>query len=499
MRLNDLEVFKNITIQCHDNPDPDALASAFGLYRFFLRSQKSVRIIYSGPNKIHKSNLLLMITKLGIPISYYPAGAEKISGLLITVDCQYGQGNVTRLYADEYAVIDHHNGTSTVSLSLIRPELGSCSTLIWSLISNNGYDVLSDSALCTSLYYGLMTDTGNFSEISHPLDKDLRDSLVFDESLIRLFSNNNISLDEMRITGEALVGYECISDYSCGLLEADDCDPNILGIISDMALQADSFNVVIAFGHISGGYKLSVRSCIKEVMANEFAEFMTSGIGSGGGHRFKAGGFISDDQLKENYPGLSIHDYLERSIRSYFESSVIINSSDYNPQMDGFDKYVKKQLILGFVDPMSFLEKDTHIIVRTLEGDTEITVDDNFYLMVGILGEVYPISKNKFSLSYCTTDMPFEHRLEYTPRVYSEPDGRMFELFKYINPCISTGTSYIYAKKLDKNVKLFSKWYDEKYMSGKIGDYIACREDDLHDFYIIRKDIFSMTYSATNG
>ncbi len=36
MRLSELDRFETVTIQCHDNPDPDALASAFGLYKYFF-------------------------------------------------------------------------------------------------------------------------------------------------------------------------------------------------------------------------------------------------------------------------------------------------------------------------------------------------------------------------------------------------------------------------------------------------------------------------------
>ena len=35
MILSDLIVYDDITIQPHDNPDPDALASALGLYKYF--------------------------------------------------------------------------------------------------------------------------------------------------------------------------------------------------------------------------------------------------------------------------------------------------------------------------------------------------------------------------------------------------------------------------------------------------------------------------------
>ncbi|MBR6470136.1 MAG: DHH family phosphoesterase, partial [Lachnospiraceae bacterium] len=498
MRLKDLDKFEKITIQCHDNPDPDALASAYGLYKYFKQGCKDARIIYSGPYKIKKSNLLIMINELDIPVSYYPADSGKIDGLLLTADCQYGQGNVTRLNADDIAVIDHHNGTTDLELSEIHPELGGCTTLVWKLMQDEGYDVLTDRTLCTALYYGLMTDTGNFSELSHPLDKDMRDCLIVNEAQVRLFTNSNISLEEMRITGEALAGYACISNYSCGLLKADECDPNILGIISDMALQVAEFTVVVAFGHVSGGYKLSVRSCTREVMADDFVKALTDGVGSGGGHDFKAGGFISEDKLDAHFPSVSIRDYLEKTIRAYFESFSIIFAAEYKPDMNLFAKYRKNQLTLGFIDPLSFLDKNIRIRVRTLEGDTELVTDGSFYLMVGVLGEVYPMAISKFEASYEISDASFDRELEYVPRIYAEPDGHVYDLYEHIKTCIPTGTSYILAMELDKNVKLFTKWYEEKYMKGEKGDYIACREDDLHDFYIIRRDIFEITYSPVN-
>lgn len=48
MRLSDLSHFENIVIQCHDNPDPDAVASGFGLYRFFAAdTRRHVRLVYA--------------------------------------------------------------------------------------------------------------------------------------------------------------------------------------------------------------------------------------------------------------------------------------------------------------------------------------------------------------------------------------------------------------------------------------------------------------------
>ena len=43
--LQELERFKSIAIQTHDNPDPDALASAFALYDYFTAKGKKTRIL----------------------------------------------------------------------------------------------------------------------------------------------------------------------------------------------------------------------------------------------------------------------------------------------------------------------------------------------------------------------------------------------------------------------------------------------------------------------
>lgn len=104
MKLSELNKYDSITIQCHDNPDADAIASGYALYCYFQDRDRKVRLIYSGRNRIQKSNLLLMLEHLRIPIAYIddvpaflsqePEG--RLQGLLITVDCQYGAGNVTK-------------------------------------------------------------------------------------------------------------------------------------------------------------------------------------------------------------------------------------------------------------------------------------------------------------------------------------------------------------------------------------------------------------------
>ena len=134
MRLRELETYKKIMVQCHDNPDADALASGFGLYRYFGSKGISVSLIYSGSFRIQKSNLILLVDELKIPVEYVeqneftPLTEDE---LLITVDCQYGAGNVTKLPASHVAVIDHHQlEIEKLPLMFMDASCGSCSTIV---------------------------------------------------------------------------------------------------------------------------------------------------------------------------------------------------------------------------------------------------------------------------------------------------------------------------------------------------------------------------------
>ena len=70
MELKELLTYDSITIQCHDNPDADSIASGYGLYLYFKAHKKEVTLLYAGSFRIQKHNLKLMVEKLEIPIVY---------------------------------------------------------------------------------------------------------------------------------------------------------------------------------------------------------------------------------------------------------------------------------------------------------------------------------------------------------------------------------------------------------------------------------------------
>lgn len=324
MRLSDLENFDPITIQCHDAPDADALGSGYGLYCYFRSKGKHVRLIYSGREPIQKANLRLLVERLHLPAEYIAPAARttmRFDGLLITTDCQYGAGNVTRFEADEVAIIDHHQQEiHNVPYTLIDSQLGSCSTLVWLLLQEAGYRVTDEEGLGTALYYGLFADTNQFSELYNPLDMRLRDEAPHDRDLIDELRYHSISLRELEIAGIALMRVNYNEIHRFAVLKCEPCDPNILGLISDFLLQVDAIDFCVVFNEVGDGFKFSVRSCVKRVNASELASFLAAGIGSGGGHSNKAGGFISIVSYEKKYPTLHSATYFSNRMVAFFES-----------------------------------------------------------------------------------------------------------------------------------------------------------------------------------
>lgn len=507
MRLSDFLAYEDIVVQCHDNPDADAIASGFGVYTYLKEKGKKVRFIYGGRYHIQKSNLVLMVTELQIPIEYVEA--LEVPDLLVTVDCQYGSGNVTRFDAKTVAVIDHHQISGELpEMSEVHSNLGSCSTVVRELLQKEGIDFNRNPRLATALYYGLLTDTNNFTEICHPLDKDLRDDAQFERSLIILFRNSNLSLRELEIAGTALINYDYNEMYRYAIVKAEPCDPNILGIISDLILEVDAVSTCLVYSVQPFGVKISVRSCVKEVKASELAEFIVEGIGSGGGHLEKAGGFIQMDLLQkaceEYYQKKSqsgpadenkrIAELLDWRMVDYFDDIEIIHARDYLADISSMTMYRKKKIPVGYVEADDVFPVGTEICVRTLEGDLDVEIHENLYIMIGIQGEVYPNQKAKFESSYKRLDQEYVFEGEYQPSIKDTAEGKTVSLIPFAKACVATGDSYIYVKELDHRVKVFTAWDKDKYMLGREGDFLAVRKDDLHDVYIIARDIFYKTY-----
>ena len=236
---------------------------------------------------------------------------------------------------------------------------------------------------------------------------------------------------------------------------------------------------------------------MKEVKACELAAFIAERFGGGGGHLVKAGGFLKKDLLVKAgvaFEKEPISRFMKKRMEEYFDTSVIVYAGEYQADLSEFEHFKKKMFSVGYVKAAELAEPGKVIAIRTLEGDVDVTVTEDLYIILNVNGEIYPIRQAKFERSYRESDAPYTYPGEYPPTVIDNENGERIPLVPFAKSCVSIGGEGIYVKEITGRLKVFTSWDPDKYYLGKQGDRLAVRADDLSDIYVIEKGIFEKTY-----
>ena len=304
-----------VFIQPHNVPDPDAIASSFGLQD--LLQQKGVQSVIVYENEVEKANSVKMLELFGIELNL----AENVATLdakdwAVLVDVQKDNSNVTDLVTDEVAVIDHHEYTGGKGCRFedIRPDVGACSTIIAAYYFENNLAI--PRKVATALLYGIFMDTDNLTRGVSELDINMFYRLygLSDISLITELKGNQISKEDLLDYAKAFSSVEIYGEI--GFLYLDNSNDSLLGAASDIVVTIAGVNVVVAYSPREGGIKFSTRSIDKKVKANELVRFILKDIGFGGGHNAMAGGFLPREHIASDK---SLHTFIRHKAITYLE------------------------------------------------------------------------------------------------------------------------------------------------------------------------------------
>lgn len=281
----------HIYIQTHNFPDPDAIASAYGLQR--LLEMRGVRSTICYKGKIDRYSTGKLVEIMGVEL----LNVEELENVLtdddevILVDSQKGNSNIIDITGDEIICIDHHpkNDMFQYRFSDIRPEVGACATMIAQYFYEN--NVPMDRKIATTLTYGIRIDTKNLTRGVCRLDIEMLCRMFSDcdYDTIFMLENSVLCFDDLVAYSKAISSIEVYDDISFADTGTD-CP--VIADISDfmLALKEVSFSVV--YSRKDGGIKLSVRSVSTLLDAGKIIAKALEGIGNGGGHASMAGGFV---------------------------------------------------------------------------------------------------------------------------------------------------------------------------------------------------------------
>ena len=308
---------KHIYIQTHNFPDPDAIASAFGLQKLLESKNISSVICYKG--KIDRSSTNKMVNSLGIKIvNIDDIDNMKAEDEIILVDAQKGNANIIDTIGNEIICIDHHPTYENINyvFSDIRPEVGACVSIIAEYFWDN--DIYMDKSTATALMYGLKVDTANMTRGVADIDLETFYKLyrMCDLSLINELNSSTIQFDDLHAYATAINSikiYDNISFSNTGM----NCPEALIATISDFVLELEEINFSVVYSIKDDGIKLSIRSDGK-YDAGKVANEALKGIGNGGGHERMAGGFVPfcDCDKQDSKVNLIIADLEQRFIET---------------------------------------------------------------------------------------------------------------------------------------------------------------------------------------
>lgn len=285
-----------VFIQTHNFPDPDAIASAFGLQVLLEKFNIPTTICHHG--NIERTATATMVAEFGIQMTVASELTDMTSDdYIITVDSQKGNSNILDLVGDEVACIDHHPTFCQTDYKYKDIRIvGSCATLIADYYIYYKIDMPQDVA--TALLYGLKMDTADFTRGVTELDVEVYRYLFprADNQLIRRLQSGIIQYDELEAFVDAMKNIDIYNGVAFAFLNFQ-CADAFVATVSDFILNLDVVNFAVVYSRREKGFKFSVRSELDELNAGIIAAEALKTVGSGGGHRSMAGGFAEESKL----------------------------------------------------------------------------------------------------------------------------------------------------------------------------------------------------------
>ena len=291
--LRVVEPHKEVLILPHNDPDPDAMASAVAL-RLQLTERLDIAVQISYRGIIGRAENKALVRYLDRPLRRL-TGADLRRWPILLVDTQPGAGNnALQAHSTPLAVIDHHawrEASAALPFADVRPQLGATSTILTGYLQAAG--IAPSPQLATALFYGIKADTMGLSrgasaeDVSAYLYLQPRievEALVNIERAqvsVEYFQKLDAALRAARIYGNVVFVH-------MGTLNR----PDMAAEMADLLMRLQGIEWVICTGVHKDMLFLSIRTRSRRGGAGALAQQIVGRRGSAGGHGTMAGGQI---------------------------------------------------------------------------------------------------------------------------------------------------------------------------------------------------------------
>ncbi len=277
----------------HDNPDPDAIASGWGIYKLVREIlNKPVRLV--GGGAVIRAENRHMIELLDPPIELVDRIDAPVGAAMVLVDCGPASRNhlLNGGHGPPVAVVDHHPSTRAnkdIAFTDIRPQVAASATIAASYLREQHLE--PESELAAAMVYAVRTETRGADTHHSELDRSILTWLTerSEPSLVAEIENAPLPREYFGDLVLAMQNTFVYDDVAfCMLPRAS--SPEIVAEVADLLIRDEEIERVLCGAAIGSDIFFSARTDRGCGDAARLLRTALNGFGRAGGHEHRAGG-----------------------------------------------------------------------------------------------------------------------------------------------------------------------------------------------------------------
>lgn len=312
----------SLIIVCHDNPDPDCLASALALKTIAIEQDVAdVTIAYGGEISHQQNRAFVRMLDISLqPIAETEIEDDDRIGFID--HSQPGANTELDADVDPDIVVDHHPGPPIdAAFDDVRIKYGATATIFIEYLAE--LDIELTTRLASALLFALHRERLDF--VRNPTRREYEAALAVypDADLVTLeqLYGSAFSAATIDAIGRAIASRERRGSALVASV-GETTETDALPQAADYLLNLEGIDTVLAFGIVDDAIRLSARSIDPQVHIGEALQNGFDELGSVGGHHDMAGGRIDlarfDADAAEPDESLSAVD--DRLTRRFFDA-----------------------------------------------------------------------------------------------------------------------------------------------------------------------------------
>ncbi|MDS0223334.1 bifunctional oligoribonuclease/PAP phosphatase NrnA [Haloarcula sp. S1AR25-5A] len=285
----------HLAVVTHDNPDPDAIASAVALATLAERAGCEVTVCYYGEISHQENRAFVNLLEFDLRNLDADSTDElaAFDGFALVDHSRAGVNDQLPPDTPIDIVIDHHPPRVPIEARYVdlRSGVGATSTLLVDYLQR--FDIDIPTPIATGLLFGIQVDTKDFRREVVAADFEAAAHLVTnaDMATLQRIEDPSVSPETLSVIGRAITNREQEgSVLLTGVGEIGDRDA--LAQAADRLLDLEGVQATMVYGVIDGTIYASARARGADIDLGEALRDAFGQIGSAGGHADMAGAQI---------------------------------------------------------------------------------------------------------------------------------------------------------------------------------------------------------------